>query len=298
MSQRYSGSLMSKTPLVVIVGPTASGKSELAIRVAEAHNGEIICADSRTVYKGMDIGTAKPTPEDQARVPHHLLDIVEPGQPFNAAMFKELADRAIEDITAQGKLPILVGGTGLYIDAVIFDYEFGEPADPARREALQRQTVEELQEICRQKHIELPVNSRNKRHLIRAIELQGLPQRKAELRPHTLVVGISTDKEVLRSRIAERAYAMITQGIEGEVRQLGEKYGWQGEAMTGNIYRIFKQVIDGIKSQDEAIQECIKSDALLAKRQLTWFRRNPYTVWGTPQELLQKITHFLDVVKR
>lgn len=126
------------SPLVVITGPTASGKTSLAMEVAKLFNGEIICADSRTIYKGMDIGTAKPTKKEQAAIPHHIIDVVEPNQSFTVADFKELALKAIDDITKRGKLPIMVGGTGLYIDSVIFDYQFG-PAGDAKKKSCAKQ---------------------------------------------------------------------------------------------------------------------------------------------------------------
>lgn len=286
-------------PLLVIVGPTASGKSDLAMRIAKEYNGELICADSRTVYKGMDIGTAKPSLQDQKAVRHHLLDVVEPGQAFTAADFKHLALQAIADITDRDKLPIIVGGTGLYIDAVLFDYQFGTLADKSKRRELEFLSIDELQNICRDNNIEIPINSRNKRHLIRAIELGGLPKRQTVMRPNTLVVGISTNREVLRSRIEKRAHSMVAEGITDEIKRLGEIYGWDSEAMTGNIYRIFKGFIEGVKSESEALEEFVRSDMSLAKRQMTWFKRNPHIVWGNTSELERAVKDFLqDVVKR
>lgn len=289
---------MNVPPLLVIVGPTASGKSDLAMQVAREHNGEIICADSRTIYRGMDIGTAKPSREDRAEIQHHLLDIVEPSEPFSAARFKELANKAISDISNRGKLPIMVGGSGLYIDAVIFDYQFGDMADKSARRHLQQLTIQDLQQICRDKNIKMPTNALNKRHLIRAIELGGLPERTTVIRPNTLVVGISTDKEILQKRVIDRAHAMITAGILEETERLGAKYGWDAEAMTGNIYRVFHEVLEGTLTQDEAVEVVARSDMRLAKRQKTWFQRNPYIVWGNTQELREHINSFLTVVKR
>lgn len=282
------------SPLVVIVGPTAGGKSALGMEVARRCDGEIICADSRTVYKGMDIGTAKPTEVDRSEIPHHLLDVVEPGEPFTAADFKRLALEAITDIAARGKIPILVGGTGLYIDAVIFDYHFGEPADPNRRTELLGRTTEELVALCEELGIELPVNATNRRHLIRAIELGGLVKQPKMLRPNTIVVGIAPEKEVLRRRIELRASEMLREGVQEEVKKLARQYGWDSEAMTGNIYRLFRGVIDGSKSLTEALEDSIRSDMALAKRQMTWFKRNPWISWSNePRELLIKVEQFL-----
>jgi tRNA dimethylallyltransferase len=132
----------AKLPLVVIVGPTASGKSATAMRIAKEYGGEIICADSRTIYKGMDIGTAKPTAEDRRQVPHWGLDLVEPGQQFTAADFKEYANQKIYEIRQRGNLPILVGGTGLYVDGVIFNYRFGK-TNPELRKKLEQLSLDE-----------------------------------------------------------------------------------------------------------------------------------------------------------
>lgn len=283
----------SATPLIVIAGSTASGKSALAMAVAKKYDGELICADSRTVYRGMDIGTAKPTAQDQKEVKHHLLDVINPGEPFSAADFKKRATEAIDDIAKRGKLPIMVGGTGLYIDAVIFDYQFGEPAEPAQRRFLQELTIEELQQLCLDNSIPLPENSRNKRHLIRAIELGGLKQDAKRLRPNTIVVALTTNREDLRSKIAARAQEMVSQGVLDEVARLGEEYGWDNEALTGNIYRILRPVAEGVERLEPALERFITSDMQLAKRQITWLRRNPFVVWGTAPQLQVVIEHFI-----
>lgn len=279
-------------PLVVIVGPTASGKSGFGMKVAERFNGEIICADSRTVYKGMDIGTAKPSPKDRRVIRHHLLDIKQPDEPFNAADFKQLANQAIQDISRRGKLPIMVGGSGLYIDAVIFDYRFGSKADAKKRRKLNGLSVEELQKICSDSNISIPVNSQNKRHLIRTIEMNGLLQQKMKIRKGTIIVGITTERSILRQRITKRAIEMIKAGVVEEIRKLS-RYDPNLEAMKGNIYRIFLQVIQGKKSIQEAKEEFITSDMRLAKRQMTWFKRNPHIYWGQPPQLMRHIEQFL-----
>jgi len=289
---------MKTSPLVAIVGPTASGKSALAMQIAQAHNGEIIAADSRTIYRGLDIGTAKPTPQDQAQVPHHLLDIKDPDEPFSAAEFKLLATKAIDDITRRDKLPILVGGSGLFVDAVLFDYRFGPMADPIKRKRLQELSVEQLQDMCRGKHIALPINDHNKRHLVRAIELGGLLQQHQALRRNTIVVGITTNKETLRRSIEKRAHDMLATGVADEVRRMGRQYHWRGEALKGNIYRAFRGVVEGKQSPEEALDMFIKSDMALAKRQMTWFRRNPHIIWSEdPEELVRTAGTFLDQQK-
>ncbi|HKX23985.1 MAG TPA: tRNA (adenosine(37)-N6)-dimethylallyltransferase MiaA [Candidatus Saccharimonadales bacterium] len=277
------------------MGPTASGKSALAMRIAQAHNGEIIASDSRTIYRGMDIGTAKPTAEDQRLVPHHLIDVRNPDEPFSAAEFKLLAQRAIDDIVSRGKLPIMVGGTGLYVDAVIFDYQFGAAADEAKRAELNAMTIEELQQLCREKNIAMPINSQNKRHLVRAIELGGLVSHKKKLRDSTFVVGISTERDILRERVRARAKEMVSEGVIDEVEAIGHKYEWRGEALKGNIYRIFRGVVEGTKPVDDAIEEFVQSDMALAKRQMTWFKRNASIHWSSnPEELEVLVDTFLN----
>lgn len=281
-------------PLVAIVGPTASGKSDLAMRLAERFDGEIICADSRTVYKEMDIGTAKPSKDDQKKIRHHLVDIVEPNQEFSAARFQSLAQAAIADITRRGHLPIMVGGTGLYIDSVLFNYHFGAIADPLLRKKLTGLTSTELQNVCRQKDISLPLNKDNRRHLVRAIELGGLISQEKKLRANTIVVGIATDKEMLRTRITQRMEIMIQNGVIEETEHLIKKYSRDGEALTANLYRIFGDFLEGTSTLEEAKAALVKGDLALAKRQMTWFKRNPYVLWSErPNELLKRVADYL-----
>lgn len=264
----------------MIVGPTASGKSALAARLAKRFGGEVICADSRTVYKGMDIGTAKPTLAERAEVPHWGLDLVEPGESFSAADFKAYAYQKIDEIRARGKIPFLVGGTGLYIDAVIFDYELGSKADTSLRAELEKMSLEELHKYCINNNISLPENTANKRYVIRTIERKGqLPLRKSEPISPSIIVGIATNKKILRSRIRSRAEHIFEDNIVNESTILGKKYGWQSEAMTGNIYPLMRRYLQGNLSLDQAKDEFTTLDWNLAKRQLTWLRRNPYIIW-------------------
>lgn len=266
-------------PLVVIVGPTASGKSATAMRIAEEFSGEIICSDSRTIYKGMDIGTAKPTQEDQARVPHWGLDLVEPGQSFTAADFKYYAQQKIQEIRERGHLPLLVGGTGLYVDGLIFDYDFVE-SDPVLRAQLEKMSLKELINYCANNNVELPENQQNRRYVIRAIERKNISgKRLTQPIANTLIVGITTERDVLKQRIAQRAEQLFENGMVEEAKTLGEKYGWESEAMTGNIYKLVKQFLAGEFGKEELKQRFITSDWQLAKRQLTWLKRNPFIVW-------------------
>ena len=272
-------------PLVVIAGPTASGKTTLAIEVAEAFGGEIICADSRTVYKGMDIGTAKPTSIEQARVPHWGLDLVEPDKRFTAADFKLYANDKIGEIRSRGHIPFLVGGTGLYVDAVLFDYEFGPVVDLKQREMLESMSLLELHEYCERNNVKLPDNDRNKRYVIRAIEQKCInSKRRHGPIGNSIIVGIATDKLILRKRIEDRVEQLFEDGVVEEATLLGEKYTWDSEAMTGNIYRILRTYLNGQLSLKESMDKNIISDWRLAKRQLTWLRRNPYIKWGTLEE--------------
>lgn len=266
--------------LIVITGPTASGKSSLAVELAERCNGEIICADSRTVYRGMDIGTAKPDHNDQARVPHHLLDVVDPDERFTAADFQHLARITIADIRARGKVPFVVGGTGLYIDGLVLNYEFGPEPDPKERANRVAMSVEELLVEIKKQQISLPTNHQNKRHLIRALEQSTInTNRLNEPQNGTIVVAIATEKAELLRRIYERAQAIFNGPIIEETKALVHAYGWDHESMSGNVYPLVHRVIDGTMTTNEAIEHSIIKDRQLAKRQITWLKRHHYVKW-------------------
>lgn len=272
----------SKPPLVVISGPTASGKTALAIDLAEKFGGEIICADSRTVYKGMSIGTAKPTAAEQARVPHWGIDLIEPNQRYSVADFQRYAVAKIHDIRARCKIPFMVGGTGLYIDSVIFEFNLALQANEKQRLALETLTTEQLVEYCKKHSVNLPKNHTNRRHLIRTIERRGSElSRRSKPMEATYVVGIATKKTVLRQRIVERAEQIFNDTIVEEANQLGKKYGWNSEALTANIYPLLHQLIRGRYTREEVKQRFITRDIQLAKRQMTWLRRNPFVEWCT-----------------
>lgn len=266
-------------PLIVIVGPTASGKSETALRIAEEFQGEIICADSRTIYKDMNIGTAKPSVEDQARVPHWGLDLVAPGESFTAADFKKYAIEKIAEIRSRGHIPLLVGGTGLYVDGVIFDYQFGEPNLKLRTE-LEKMSDGDLKKYCLNNNVILPENDKNRRYVIRAIEQKTInSKRLKETIPHTIIVGIATEKDKLRIRIETRSEQLFENGVVEEAILLGKKYGWDSEAMTGNIYKLVRQFLNNELTKAELKEKFITADWRLAKRQLTWLKRNPFIQW-------------------
>lgn len=281
---------MATNKLIVILGPTASGKSEAAMRIAQKHNGEIICADSRTVYKGLDIGTAKPSNEDKKNVPHHMLDIVKPNETFTAGKFQRLAEEAITEIKARGKLPLLVGGSGLFIDSVLFNYKFGAPANSEQRKILEQKSIEELQNYCEENNIELPYNYYNKRHLVRTIEQQGINrQREKTPREDAFIVGISPGKEILNERIQKRAKDMFNKGVVIEATKIAKLYGWNSPGLSGNAYPIIKRFLFGEISQEECIELFKKADWQLARRQMTWFRRNPSIHWCEKSEEAEQL---------
>lgn len=276
-------------PLLVIVGETASGKSALAVELAQQLDGEIICADSWTVRREVSIGTAKPSAEQCAAVPHHLLDIVGPCEDFTAAVFKRLANEKISEIHSRGKLPIMVGGTGLYIEGVVFDFNFLPAGDRKDREALSVMTNDQLLQKIADAGLELGgVDTRNKRRLIRLLETNGAEQTRQPLRGNTIMIGLRTDREVLNERITNRVDAMLAAGLEREVDQLQQRYGWDCEALKGVGYSQWKDYFLGQRSAEELALtrlRIIKATQELAKRQRTWFKRNKSIHWyDTPVE--------------
>lgn len=282
-------------PLIVILGQTASGKSALAMRLARKFNGEIIAADSRTVYKHIDIGTAKPSKEDRRAVRHHLLDVAEPSDHFTAADFKRLASEAIHDISGRDKIPFLVGGTGLYIDAVLYDFSFRQPPQVEERKKLQQLSVSELQSLLIQRDIKLPINQNNPRHLIRALETGGEDAQKSTLRPNTLVIGLAKDRDELEQSIRNRVDSMLDDGLLDEVAEVSGRYGWDVPALQAPAYKAFRKYLEGSALLDEAKQLFVRYDLQYAKRQKTWFKRNPDIVWISNLEKVDElITSFLN----
>ncbi|MEO5499037.1 MAG: tRNA (adenosine(37)-N6)-dimethylallyltransferase MiaA [Candidatus Saccharimonadales bacterium] len=268
-------------PVIVITGPTASGKSGLAMELAERFNGEIICADSRTLYKGMDIGTAKPTQGDQSRVLHHLLDVVEPGERYTAADFQSEALRRIEMIRKRDNVPFMVGGTGLYIDAVVREYEWPEwIKNESDRKEFESHSTEELHTMIETQHLSMPSNLRNRRHLVNTLMRGGVEGKARPLpRENVHVVAIATDKTELEKRIRSRAHEMFKQGVVDEAKRLADQYGWDSEAMSSNIYPIVRRVIHDEITVDAAIELFVRKDIQLAKRQVTWLKRHDYVRW-------------------
>ena len=287
-------SLRSVKPLIVILGPTASGKSAVGLELARRIDGEIICADSRTVYRHMNIGTAKPSIEEQAEIRHWCLDLVNPDQAFSVADFKRDAERAIADIRSRGKYPIMVGGSGLYIDSVIFDFQLQPKADPKLRQSLEQLTTEQLQHYCKKHNYSLPENNTNRRHLIRRIETKGIDVKNTQLINDLIIVGIDVEKTTLRHRIAQRIDQMLEQGLIEETEFLYKNYNTHLESMTANIYQLVKRYLDGEIDRTRLLELATTRDAQLAKKQRTWFRRNPHIKWLDRQQVLSYVLTKLD----
>ena len=286
----------SEPPLVLIVGPTASGKTSLGIKLAKQYDGEIISADSRAIYRDLSIGTAKPTLEEQDGIPHWGIDLVDPGERFTASDFQQYTNSKVAEIRARGHVPIIVGGTGLYVDAVMYAFEFsGEANDIERRESLMTLGLDELYKYCSKNNIPLPENKKNKRYVVNNILRNGrVLKRKHELSPNTVVVGISTERDILRSRIEKRAAAIFHDGVIEEAQNAAAKYGWDNEAMTGNIYPLIHDYLEGILTMDELERKFIVRDWQLAKRQLTWLKRNEHIYWANLDEAYTYLTRRLD----
>lgn len=285
---------IDQLPLIVIVGPTASGKTALAIELAEQYGGEIICADSRTVYKEMDVGTAKPTAAEQQRVPHWGLDLVSPNERFTAVDFQQYAEQKIIEIRERGHVPFIVGGTGLYVDALVYGFSFGGDVDITMRAKWENMSLEELHDYCIKHNITLPENEKNKRYVIRAIENNGrVTSKNATPISTSIIVGIATERDILRKRIEQRIEQLLKNGVVEEASMLGKKYGWNTPAMTGNIYPLVHQYLEKQLTADELKAKSTTTDWRLAKRQLTWFRRNPGIQWMSLKEAEQFISRQL-----
>jgi len=277
-------SMMSgvRAKFVAVVGPTATGKTALSLHLAERFGGEIVCADSRTLYRGMDIGTAKPTAAEQARVRHHMLDVIDPGERLSAAAFKQLAVGAMADIASRGRLPLLVGGSGLYVDAVLFDYEFPSESEPALRARLEAMGDEDLLELLAAEDPEAyeTVERTNRRRVIRAIETAGERRtRRTEMVPEALVLGTILNKEIVQHRVEQRVKKMLEEGFIREVEDIGEMYGWESAALEVIGYRAFKGYVLGTKTLEQATADFVRGDMALYKKQVTWFKRHEGIRW-------------------
>lgn len=263
--------------LLVIVGPTASGKSALAIKIAKKYKGEIIAADSRTVYRDMDIGTAKPTKKDQAEAVHWGIDLIDPGQRFTAHDFKCYAEAKIKEIQARGKMPILVGGTGLYIDSILFDYKLPADRSLLRRRYLELRSAKSLRKMIQKKSYPMPENDKNKRHLVRSLERRGVSSSKAsEPLPNSYVVGLFPNDSELRRRINNRAEAIFNEMLK-ETQRLVRRYGRRAILRSAGLgYDTCLDVANGKVSQSLGLELFKTAHWQYARRQKTWFKRNKY----------------------
>ncbi len=281
-----------KEKVAVILGPTATGKSHCAIEVAKRLNGEIISGDSMYVYRGMDIGTAKPTAEELAEVPHHMVDILPADAEFNVVDFKERAEQLIKEINARGKLPIIAGGTGLYIKALLEGYAFNSvDANVEMREELERLAKEQGNEALHAKLEALDAEAAARLHVndtrrvIRAIEtaLQGeaVNQYGAEEMPFDAVVfGLNMERSVLYDRINRRVDIMLEQGLEAEVRRLlAEGVPLDCQSMKSIGYRQMLWYINGEMDYTTAVDKLKQATRNFAKRQVTFYKRMPYIEW-------------------
>ena len=281
-----------KEKVVVILGPTATGKSHCAIEVAKRLNGEIISGDSMLFYRRMNIGTAKPTAEELAEAPHHLVDIIEPEASFSVVEFKQRAEQLIREINSRGKLPIIAGGTGLYIKALLEDYAFSSVDEDAQlRQRLETMAQEKGNAALHAYLAQLdPVaaerlHMNNTRRVIRAIEtaLQGeeVPQHGAEEMPYeALVFGLNMERSLLYDRINRRVDLMLEQGLVEEVRQLLEQGVPAGcQSMQSIGYRQMVWYLQEGMPYQLAVEKLKQATRNFAKRQITWYKKMPYIQW-------------------
>ncbi len=287
--------------IIVIAGPTASGKTEYAIKAAKAVGGEIVSCDSMQIYKFMTIGSAKPTPEEQAQVKHHLVDEIDPREDFSVARYCEMAKACIRDIFERGKTPVIAGGTGLYLNSLLYDMDFSE----ADRDLEFRQTLMDEAELFGpefvHKKLEMidpvkasKIHPNNLKKVIRALEGaekgNGISE-FSELKDRTkdydvLLIGLTRDREELYDRINRRVDIMVEQGLFKEVEDLLEM-GLREEdiSMKGIGYKEIIAYFDGVYTKEEAIDKIKQNTRHLAKRQLTWFRRYEDMHWVNITEL-------------
>ena len=281
--------------LVVVLGPTGSGKSALAIRLAQQFRGEIISCDSVTVYRGLDIGTAKPTPQERKLIPHHLVDVVEPGEPFTAGEYSRRAREVIAEISGRGRLPIVAGGTGLYLRALLEGLFPGPQRSEELRERLRSRATERgspyLHRLLRRMDpsAATKIHANDEPKLIRAIEvclssrarMSDLWKDKGRdrLRGYGIVrIGLNPPRDSLYCRINLRAQKMFANGLLDETKQLLERYG-AVPLLESLGYRQARQVLSGELTLEQAVAGAQQGHRNYAKRQMTWFRREPEVAW-------------------
>jgi len=297
--------------LIALVGPTAAGKSALALRLAEEQGGEIVSCDSLQVYRGLDIGSAKPSPEERRRVPHHLLDVVDPDQEFSAAAFARLARAAIREIVSRGALPLVVGGSGLYFRSLFRGLFAGPSRDPVLRKRLERladrfgdsrlhRLVERVDPEAARR-----IQVRDRVRAIRALEVfrqTGLPiSAHHKLRGEalegyeTLLVGLRPKRLILRACVERRARQMFARGLLLEVQGLLDRgYAPGLKPLRAIGYRQAQEVLIGERGEEDAIARITADTMRYAKRQMTWFRREAGVVWAeNPGEVYATVSEWL-----
>lgn len=290
--------------VIVIMGPTASGKTKLSVELAKQINGEVVSADSMQIYKYMDIGTAKPDEEERQGIRHYLVDEVAPDEEFSVARFKELAVKYIDNILEMGKMPIVSGGTGLYIDSLIYNIEFGDTiCDWDLRERLKQEALEKGNEYLHNKLREIDneaaekIHMNNVKRVIRAIEVYTYTQKPISLHQEEsrknppkynfIVFGLTMDREKLYDRINQRVDLMMEKGLVEEVKKLIEMgYDKSTIAMQGLGYKEILSYLRGEITLDEAVYVLKRDTRHYAKRQLTWFKRMKDVTWINMDEFL------------
>ena len=287
---------MEKPIVIVICGPTASGKTALSIKLAKRINGEIVSADSMQIYKDMDIGSAKVTPEEAEGIKHYLIDCVYPNERYSVANYKQDAKQAIEEILSKGKTPIVVGGTGLYIDSLIYEIEYKDiKINEEYRNKLEKIRKEEGLEVLYKKALEIDPQAMEKispndfKRITRVLEIyettgKNKTQQEAESRLNEIpydykIFAIDYDREKLYERINKRVDIMIEKGLIDEVKSLLKKYTEFPTSMQGLGYKEVKQYLEGELSKEEMIEKIKQESRRYAKRQFTWFRKNKQTIW-------------------
>lgn len=277
-------------PVIGIVGPTGTGKSDLAIQLAQRLDGEVVNADSMQFYRGMDIGTAKVSPAQRRSVPHHLLDILDVHQEASVARFQQAARECFDEIRSRGRVPLLVGGSGLYVRAALDEIEF-PGTDPQVRARLMQELREHGEGPLRRRLQEADPDSAQRVHddrrLIRALEVLEVTGRPftsfmptRTYHQPAVQIGLDTDRAVLHQRLADRVETMVESGLEAEVAGLLER-GLRESPTAGHAlgYRQFADVVDGISTREQAIERTVVATRQFARRQLTWFRADPRVHW-------------------
>ncbi len=295
---------MTKPKVIVICGPTASGKTALSIELAKKINGEIVSCDSMQIYKDMDIGTAKPTIEEMQGIKHYMLDFVSPDERYSVADYKKQAKQAIREIIEKGKVPIVVGGTGLYVDSLIYEIEYQDiEFDEKYRKQLEERSKKEGLEVLYNEAKKIDpeaitkISPNDKKRILRILEIynatgknkteQEKESRKNEVEFDYKVYAISWDREKLYDRINQRVDIMIDQGLIEEVQKIYSKYNKFPTAMQGLGYKEVLEYLEGKCNKQEMIDKIKQETRRYAKRQLTWFRKNKQTIWLDGQEKIQ-----------